>query len=151
MTITYQSLKDNLISFSINPTNAPTGGGVLTIIPAGTKSPGGLTFQEDVMTAGQSLSAESHPFSRISDDQAPLPFFPEEDKESVEVTSGYLNLTKDTPVFAKPDKSMEPVMTYPKGESVFWDKYFSENGEFWYSYVTYDGVRYYISYTDVSQ
>ncbi|MET3557033.1 hypothetical protein ABID29_000142 [Streptococcus rupicaprae] len=149
-TLTYQSLKDNVLYFSINPTNAPTGGAALTMIPAGVKSPGGLTFQQDVITSGQSLVAENHPFYRVSSAQEPLPFFPEEDKGSVEVTSGYLNLIEDTPVYAKPDKSMGPVMTYPKGESVFWDKYFSENGEFWYSYVTYEGVRYYISYTDVS-
>lgn len=150
LTLTYHSYKDNILSFSINPTDAPTGGAALTIIPAGVKSPGGLTFQEDVITSGQSLVAENHPFYRVSNAQEPLPFFPEAEKGDVEVTSGYLHLTEDTPVYAKPDKSFGPVMTYPKGESVFWDKYFSENGEFWYSYVTYEGVRYYISYTDVS-
>ena len=64
------------------------------------------------------------------------------------VTTGKLDLDKTVPVYASSDKNIGVVYSYPEG-SVYFDKYFNENGEWWYSYVSYDGTRYYIAYSDV--
>lgn len=150
MIISFSSYQDNKLYFSIANPNSLTGGGALVIIPAGTLSPGGIQFGKDVMTAGQSLASEDDPFYKVSDSQTPLPYRPESNsgRGSGDSLSGYLNLYQDTPVYARPDRTTEPVITYPKGESVYWDKYISENGEYWYSYVTYAGERYYIAHAD---
>lgn len=142
----YTGYKDEIVYFNIYPTNSPTGGAALMVIPKGVQTPGGAYYNQDALTAGQSLSSENHPFYRVSDSQIPKPF----DENRTASTSGYAYLEKDTPVYATPDKSTEPVMTYPKGETVYWDKYISENGETWYSYVTYAGERYYIAHSDTT-
>lgn len=65
------------------------------------------------------------------------------------VNSGTLELSQATPIYSQPDKSSEAVDIFSTGNIEF-DKYFSENGEWWYSYVSYEGQRYYIAYSDIN-
>ncbi|MDD7357041.1 MAG: hypothetical protein PUG44_08340 [Streptococcus hyointestinalis] len=67
------------------------------------------------------------------------------------VTSGTLELLKDTPVYASPDKSSGVAYVQPQA-NIDWDKYMYENGEWWYSFVQRNRdqeVRFYIAYSDV--
>ncbi|GGE24368.1 hypothetical protein [Streptococcus himalayensis] len=61
---------------------------------------------------------------------------------------GTLPLFEDTPVYTAMDKGKSAGFTLPVGE-VNWDQYMQGNGDYWYSYVGNDGVRYYIAYSDV--
>lgn len=68
-----------------------------------------------------------------------------------EATSGTLELLKDTPVYASPDKSSGAAYVQPQ-TNIEWDKYMYENGEWWYSFVQKNRdqeVRFYIAYSDV--
>ena len=68
-----------------------------------------------------------------------------------EATSGTLELLKDTPVYASPDKSSGVAYVQPQ-TNIEWDKYMYENGEWWYSFVQKNRdqeVRFYIAYSDV--
>lgn len=68
-----------------------------------------------------------------------------------EATSGTLELLKDTPVYASPDKSSGVAYVQPQA-NIEWDNYMYENGEWWYSFVQKNRdqeVRYYIAYSDV--
>lgn len=68
------------------------------------------------------------------------------------VTSGLLELDKETPVYAQANKATEAVFVQAKDTSVQWDHYFEANGEFWYSFVQKSDkgdTRYYIAYSDV--
>lgn len=68
-----------------------------------------------------------------------------------EATSGTLELLKDTPVYASPDKSSGVAYVQPQ-TNIDWDKYMYENGEWWYSFVQKNRdqeVRFYIAYSDV--
>ena len=68
-----------------------------------------------------------------------------------EATSGTLELLKDTPVYASPDKSSGVAYVQPQ-TNIEWDNYMYENGEWWYSFVQKNRdqeVRYYIAYSDV--
>lgn len=67
------------------------------------------------------------------------------------VNSGTLELWKDTPVYASPDKSSGVAYVQPQA-NIEWDKYMYENGEWWYSFVQKNRdqeVRFYIAYSDV--
>ena len=68
-----------------------------------------------------------------------------------EATSGTLELLKDTPVYASPDKSSGVAYVQPQ-TNIEWDKYMYENGEWWYSFVQKNRdqeVRFYIAYSDI--
>lgn len=68
-----------------------------------------------------------------------------------EATSGTLELLKDTPVYASPDKSSGVAYVQPQ-TNIEWDNYMYENGEWWYSFVQKNRdqeVRFYIAYSDV--
>lgn len=68
-----------------------------------------------------------------------------------EATSGTLELLKDTPVYASPDKNSGVAYVQPQA-NIEWDNYMYENGEWWYSFVQKNRdqeVRYYIAYSDV--
>ena len=68
-----------------------------------------------------------------------------------EATSGTLELLKDTPVYASPDKSSGVAYVQPQGD-IQWDKYIFANGDNWYSFVQKNRdqeVRFYIAYSDV--
>lgn len=67
------------------------------------------------------------------------------------VTSGTLELLKDTPVYASPDKSSGVAYVQSQAD-IEWDKYMYENGEWWYSFVQRNRdqeVRFNIAYSDV--
>lgn len=68
-----------------------------------------------------------------------------------EATSGTLELLKDTPVYASPDKSSGVAYVQPQ-TNIEWDKYMYENGEWWYSFVQKNRdqeVLFYIAYSDI--
>ncbi|MEY8463448.1 hypothetical protein [Streptococcus merionis] len=68
-----------------------------------------------------------------------------------EATSGTLELTKETPVYAEPNKESEVVYMHSKG-NIEWDGYFYDNGEWWYMFLEKGGneaTRFYIAYSDV--
>ena len=68
-----------------------------------------------------------------------------------EATSGTLELLKDTPIYASPDKSSGVAYVQPQ-TNIEWDNYMYENGEWWYSFVQKNRdqeVRFYIAYSDI--
>ncbi|AND78806.1 DUF6287 domain-containing protein [Streptococcus pantholopis] len=65
--IQFQSLHDGKASFTIGTVNAATGSAALWVIPAGTTSVAGNTFDQDVLTVGQGAYADSTPYYKISE------------------------------------------------------------------------------------
>ncbi|MGT2666909.1 DUF6287 domain-containing protein [Streptococcus rifensis] len=137
-----------LASFGLQPVHSAVGGAGLYMIPQGKNSPSGLNFGQDAMTAGQSAGSENHPFYKVSSSTAAQPFSNPSDATTT-IPEGSIAIIRDVPVYAFPDRLSEPVFDYPAGSYVLCDQYFEQDGEYWYSYISETGERYYFAVSDM--
>lgn len=64
--ISSQGVSGEKALFGIGPKDSEVGSAVLFVIPAGVPTVGGKTYQQDALVVGQSESAESTPYYRVS-------------------------------------------------------------------------------------
>ncbi|MGT2785577.1 DUF6287 domain-containing protein [Streptococcus merionis] len=138
--LTFLSNQNGVLHF--NMASSYGGGAAFMIVPKGASAPGGTTYLEDALVAGQSATDEDHPFYKVSSSTTLV-------EEPASPSSVYLAV--DTNVYVQPDRSAEVAFTYPAGNTVNWDRFFESNGENWYSYVSHEGIRYYIPHSDTYQ
>lgn len=64
--ISSQGVSGEKALFGISPKDSEVGSAALFVIPAGVPTVGGKTYQQDALVVGQSESAESTPYYRVS-------------------------------------------------------------------------------------
>lgn len=112
----------------------------------------GVSEKHVTESSGPTVAQDSPIESKLSQSESEAITQPQGGFGGWEATSGTLELDKDTPVYAEPNKESGVVYMHSKS-AIEWRRYFNENGEWWYMFLEKGGdeaTQFYIAYSDVN-